>query len=236
MAKKTTAPVIWFPTVRKDQHALITTTTTFMSDTENRTRIGFEAGTHLGIWYDSTFFERLLVYNTNYALWDDPKTSTLEVRNSLNDSENYFFPVYRKFHNIVAESPLVTNTDLEEMGFSPRSPGSRSQHPVDTMSVNLKAKSLGDCIIEVSFENRDTGSSVVSYYLSGVMLFFEVSKNKTPALQSKQLKQSVMATQSPHHLSFEPKQRGMWAHIAGRCQNQRGERGPWSAIITIAIR
>jgi hypothetical protein len=209
------------------------TTTTFMSDSTNRTRIGFASATPNGLWYDSVYFPKLLTYNTEYGLWVNPATSTPLVHDDLRDAENAFFPVYRDFYGMVKTSPLVTNADLEGMGFSPRPDGNRSRHPVNEMFININVIPFGAYILKIGFENRDTGSSTVHYYLTGAVIFFNVSD--TPVTDPNELKQFVLATHSPYKLVFDPSQRGKKVYIAARWQNRRGEKGPWSEIICVVV-
>jgi hypothetical protein len=223
----------WFPTARKDQHELIATTTAFMSDPTNRTRVGFDTSTPNGIWYDSTYSPKLIIYNSKYTLWINPATNTQMVRGDLNDAEKVFFPLYREFHGLVKASPIVTNSDLIGMGFDPRPDGNRTSHPVDKMFVDLNVKPIGNCMLEVSFENRDTGSSSVPYFLTGVVVFHEISD--TPITDPNKLTKSVLASRSPHILRFSPEKRGLHVYMAGCYQNRRGEKGPWSEIVTVVV-
>jgi hypothetical protein len=129
--------------------------------------------------------------------------------------------------------PLATNAYLEKMGFPPRPSGGRSRHPVDKFFVNLNAMPMGTYTIKVAFENRDTGSSNVPEYLTGVVLYYTVSD--TPVTNPNDLAQSRLATRSPQEISFDPSQRSKTAYLAGRWQNERGELGPWSEIVSIVI-
>jgi hypothetical protein len=204
-----------------------------MSATANRNRIGFEANSANGIWYNSTYTPKLTLYNTNYALWDDPATSTSLALDNLKDAEKDLFPLYRQFHATVKGSPLVSNADLEAMGFPPRESGGGSPHPVDHTFVDLNVLPLGNLVINIAFENRDTGSSVVPYYLTGVVIYYVTSD--TPIVNQNQLSFSRLATHSPFELIFDPEQRGQTVYISGRWQNRRGELGPWSDIVSAII-
>jgi hypothetical protein len=130
-------------------------------------------------------------------------------------------------------NPLATDAYLETMGFPPRPSGKHSRHPVDNLFVYLNALAIGAYTIKVAFENRDTGSSVVPEYLTGVVLYYSVSD--TPITNPNDLAQSRLATRSPHEFSFDPSQRSKTAYLAGRWQNRRGELGPWSEIVSIVI-
>jgi hypothetical protein len=221
----------WFPDARGAQFAMIGLTTKFMSDDANRIRIGFGISTPNGVWYDSDYIPQLNIYNNQYSLWVNLATRTQLARYNLKDAENTFFPMYRKFHSMVRISPLVTNADLEWMGFPPRFDGKRSRCSVDKMFINVFAIPLGSSILKVSFHDRDI--SHVPRSIIGALISFDI--DDVPITNPNKLTQVKLATRSPHNLSFDPKYRGKMASIAARWQNQRGEMGPWSEIINCII-
>ncbi|MDR1455693.1 MAG: hypothetical protein LBJ01_08585, partial [Tannerella sp.] len=186
-----------------------------------------------GIWYDTTYTPRLTVYQTDYGLWINPATSTKPVLDNLKDAEKALFPLYREFYATVKASPLVTNAYLEDMGFPPRPSGTHTPHPVDRLYVLLGVSPVGNLVVKVVFEDRDTGSSVIPYYLTGVVFFWHVGD--VPVTNQRELDQSALASRSPHDLVFDPTERAKVLSIAGRWQNRRGELGPWSEIITVNI-
>jgi hypothetical protein len=223
----------WFPDARKLRYGLITTTTAFMNVAENRDRIGFEKTTPSGVWYDSVYSPKQSAYDWAYRKWIDPATSTQLALSDLKDAEKAFFPLYREFHAMVKASPLVTDADLQAMGFPPRPSGERSPHSVEHMRVDLNAKAVGNLGLSVAFENRDTGSSAVPYYLTGVVLYYSFSD--TQITDQSELTHSKLATRSPHEFTFDPKDRGKMIYLAGRWQNRRGELGPWSEIVALIV-
>jgi hypothetical protein len=223
----------WFPASREEQYALIRKTVSFMDDPDKRTVIGFAAASPNGIWYDTDFTPKYRVYDTVLRQWISPATRTILVVANLRDAEKAFFPLYRTFYAMVRVSPLVTGGLLEGMGFPPRPSGKHSSHPVDKLFVNINAMPVGNYTVKVTFENRDTGSSAVPDYLTGVVLYYRVGD--APVTNPDSLDRSRLATRSPYRFDFDPSQQGLTASLAGRFQNQRGELGPWSNIISIII-
>jgi hypothetical protein len=208
-------------------------TTSFMNVPDNRVLIGFEPATPNGTWYDTVYTPPLNKYKATYQLWANPATSTRLALDNLKDAENDFFPLYRNFYAIAKANPLATNAYLETMGFPPRPTGGHSRHPVDRLFVHISIMPMGIYTIKVTFENSETGSSIVPDYLTGVVLYYIISD--TPVTNPNDLVHSRLATRSPHEISFDPLLRGKTAYLAGRWQNQRGELGPWSSIVSIVI-
>jgi hypothetical protein len=223
----------WFPNARKARHELIATTTTFMTDKDHRAAIGFESTTPNGLWYDATYTPPLTRYNLAYTTWINPETSTRLALDDLKAAEKEFFPLYRTFYALVKGSPLVTDANLEDMGFPPRPSGEHSPHPVDKMFITLNISPKGFLMVEVAFEDSETGSSLIPYYLTGAVIYFNV--DDVPATNHNQLAFSKLATRSPVELTFDMAQQGKIVSIAARWQNRRGELGPWSRIVTIVI-
>jgi hypothetical protein len=223
----------WFPAGREARYALINKTAVFMSDGNNRTVIGFAAGTPSGTWYDTVYAPALARYEAAYQLWVNPATSTRLVLDDLKDAESEFFPIYRTFYATVKPSPLVSNAFLEDMGMPPRPSGGHSPHPVDKFFISVNAVPMGNRVVRVTFENRDTGSSVVPEFLTGAVVYYMVSD--TPVSDQNMLAFSKLATRSPLKLTFDPSLRGQTVYFAARWQNRRGEVGPWSEIVSVVI-
>jgi hypothetical protein len=204
-----------------------------MSVPDNREAIGFASLTPSGIWYDGNYSPKLTDYNNAYDIWADPATSTVVARDNLIGAEKVFFPLYREFYGMVKASPLVSDGQLESMGFPPRSDGGRSHHPVDKLFVDLNVQPMGNLVLSVAFTDRDTGKSNVPYYLTGAVVYYSVGD--APVANQNQLPLSKLATRSPLELKFEPEQRGKTITLAARWQNRRGELGPWSEMVTVII-
>jgi hypothetical protein len=208
-------------------------TLNFMSNTENRDAIGFEETSKNGVWYDTVLYPEMDAYFAAYDLWVNPTSSTPVVYENLLDAEKRMFTVYRKFHSLVVATPIVTNGQLEEMGFPARSSGGKTPHPVDSAFITVKLIPVGNLAVNIAFEDRDTGKSNIPYYLTGAVIFFKVSD--APATDQNEFPESELATRSPYKMKFDPSQRGKYLSVAARWQNRRGEKGPWSQIVTIVI-
>jgi hypothetical protein len=224
----------WFPGKRVERYELISKTADFMSVAANRSRIGFTpSSSPNGIWYDSVFTPKLTAYKTAYLVWVNPMTSTVVALDNLKDAENALFPFYQQFYGIVRTSPVVTDGDLEAMGFPRRPSGDHTHHPVDKLFIDLNVKPLGNLVLEVAFEDRDTGSPNIPYYLNGAVLYYLAGD--APVTSQDKLTQSQLASRSPFELTFPPGQSGQTLSIAGRWQNRLGELGPWSDIVSVII-
>jgi hypothetical protein len=223
----------WFPDAREARHAMIVKTAAFMAVGDNRITIGFGSQTPYGTWYDTKYAPKLAAYLAAYQIWDNPATSTPVALDNLKDTEGDFFPAYREFYGMVRASALVSDASLEEMGYPPRPAGSHTPHPVDRYFIDLILKPLGNLVISVAFVNRDTGKSIIPYFLTGAVIYYMVSD--TPVVNQNDLAHSRLASRSPLELIFSPENRGKTVYLAARWQNRRGELGPWSEIVAVVI-
>jgi hypothetical protein len=223
----------WFPGGREERFALVKQTNVFMSIEDNRITVGFGPNTPYGMWYDQSFTPIQSYYFSKYQIWLNPATSTRAALENLKLAEKNFFPLYREFYAFMKASPLVSNASLVAMGFPPRPDGGRSPHPVDKLFIVVHVRPLANFILEVSFSNRDTGSSMIPYFLTGAVCFYSVSDK--PITNPNELTHSKLATRSHIDLVFDPLQRGKMVYIAARWQNRRGEVGPWSEIVAVVI-
>lgn len=212
---------------------MIVRTAEFMNTPGNRDRVGFESDSANGVWYDAVFVPALTAYFSGYALWADPATGTVLALDNLKDAERILFPLYRRFHAAVKGSPSASNADLEEMGFPPRGTGKRSPHPVDRMFIDLSVIPAGNLVLNVGFENRDSGRTPRPYFLSGAVIYYAFSP--VPVVSGNALTCSRLATRSPCRLAFAPEERGATVWLAARWQNRRGELGPWSEIVSAVV-
>jgi hypothetical protein len=223
----------WFPNAREARYAIIVKTTAFMDVLTNRAIVGFDASTPNGVWYDSVYGPRLKAYTTAYDVWANPATSTRMALDDLKDAEKEFFPLYRNFYGMMRTSALVTDAFLEGMGFPPRPSGGHEPHPADLLFISLHVAPLGNAILSVGFENRDTESSAIPYYLDGAVIYYSVSD--TPVVDPELLPHSRLASRSPFELVLAQTQRGQTVYLAARWQNNRGELGPWSDIYSTVV-
>ncbi|MDR2798079.1 MAG: hypothetical protein LBB80_07025, partial [Treponema sp.] len=56
-----------------------------------------------------------------------------------------------------------------------------------------------------------------------------------PIADSKDLKNSLLITRTPHRMSFSPAERGKMVYMAGQCQNGTGDKGPPSEVVSAVI-
>ncbi|MDR0686185.1 MAG: hypothetical protein LBF79_01810 [Dysgonamonadaceae bacterium] len=140
--------------------------------------------------------------------------------------------------NFRLKNPVVTNQDRVELGLPLRdNTRSKIDIPTDKPTVNIKVLSEGQLSVrfhENKPENRgDNASRAIPYGMDGAVIIYEVLPE--PPTEYKQLTRHHLATRSPYLMNFSLQERGKTAYFAVCWQNEKGQRGPFSPIISAII-
>jgi hypothetical protein len=166
----------------------------------------------------------LTALNSAYAETIGPHTPV--DTEAKNDAKKAAAKVVRPFVNQYLRFPPVTDEDRTAMGIPNRDP---TRTPVEVpktrpvFSVGVKAiRSL-----TIAFHDEGTESRAIPYGMDGAVIFWDVLDS--PPSSPKKLGRSELATRSPHTLSFEEEERGKTVYIAMRWQNEKGQKGEFTA-------
>jgi hypothetical protein len=201
-----------------------------------RTRVGMGESTPLGEYVTKEYVPRVSEYNSRYDAWLIPATRTrVEIAN-LKNAEDALLPVYGHLAHLLAENPLVTDADLITLGLPPRPTGERHPAPQSETLVAFRVALPAPGRVEVHFADstgkhpggKEEGQHGVEF-LGGV---FDSSVN---AVEHKDLTIPAFATRSPHVFDFPDSDRGKRFFFSMRWENNRAEKGPWTAITYVII-
>jgi hypothetical protein len=124
-------------------------------------------------------------------------------------------------------NPVITDVQRSELGITVYSKV-RKKVEKPTKYPRFTIKVVGVRQLEVDFYNEDTGTKARPYGYNGAVISFDVLD--APPSSPEELRHTVLATRTPHLFEFEEKQRGKIVYFAIQWQNEKGERGPYSAI------
>jgi hypothetical protein len=198
----------------------------------NRDRMGFASTTPQGQWLNAQLPNRV-AYTAAYNNWFDPSERTPNKTIKLTEAEEAFKPMYRELYTgFLKNNPLVTDEDLNSMGLPQRSTGGR--HPAPIATTVPWTKAITALLRHVSF---DYGGSETSKAKPagqhGMELIWEIAPEKPHSIHG--LTHSAFDTHTPITLEFEEEERGKTLWYAVRWENTRGEKGPWSEIMSVVI-
>lgn len=120
-------------------------------------------------------------------------------------------------------NPLVTDDDLTAMGLPvhDRKP-TPPEPPKDEPELDVKPAPAG--VIEIIFGDKNEHGHELRWAILDA-----------PLADWSELLHSEISTRSPFQLSFEGHDRGKRIYLAGRWENSRGAKGPWTEIISTVI-
>jgi hypothetical protein len=87
--------------------------------------------------------------------------------------------------------------------------------------------------IDVDFWDLGSESKAKPYGIQGAVVYWLIQE--TAPVRPEELGNSTLATRTPHTLTFEETQRGRRVHVVLRWQNEKGEKGPFSEILSTVI-
>jgi hypothetical protein len=220
----------WMPKSHEGIYDLATVVTAYLT-TAKLAAIGI-AGEAL-TWYNNQF---LVLYNAFEAAFNDWKNPAERTRNktaALELAEKQFVVAYRALYTgYIKNNPLVTNVDLVDMGFPERSSGhTPSKPPTDFVEASVML--TGPAIITIAYRIKGEAGRAKPKNCHGMELRWVISD--TPPTDWTQLINSVFDTSSPLQLTFTGEQRGKTLFYAMRWENNIGQKGPWSEILSVII-
>ncbi|MDR1964972.1 MAG: hypothetical protein LBQ50_14470 [Planctomycetaceae bacterium] len=170
-------------------------------------------------------------YSNTLTKAEFPNRGKLDVLEK-NEARDVLKSSLRKFVQGFLYNPAVTDVDREAMGVPShdRNPTSRpapDTHPV----ITTESKNHYELILHI----RDSGRSrrKKPENAIGAVVYFKTSDE--PITDPNQLTSSVLVTRASHILEFPPSERGKTVYMAARWENAKGEKGPWSEIISEII-
>jgi len=126
----------------------------------------------------------------------------------------------------------VTNIDREAMGI-PNHDGVRTPKPRPTEEVETDLKLAGIRRIELHFKVRGSATKARPYGAAGACVAWTVGDKAVVSVEA--LTHSVFSSKSPHIMTFPDAERGKTVSMAVCWENPKGEKGPWSEIISTIV-
>jgi hypothetical protein len=174
----------------------------------------------------------ITAYENAYKKSQDPNSGTADTleKNQTRDVLKKATRIYVKEH--LEYNSLITDEERLHMGLpvhDPKPSPSKDPHTYPLLSAKLPAPG----VVEIHFVDSESGRKAKPEGVHGAEVKTVILDE--PATDWEQLTDSLFFTKTPGRISFTGKQRGKKLSLAGRWENTRGVKGPWSEIITIII-
>ncbi|MDR0598979.1 MAG: hypothetical protein LBG84_02695 [Treponema sp.] len=131
-------------------------------------------------------------------------------------------------------NPIISDADRVSAGLHPRD---RTRTPVPvpaTRCLIADVKPLGGFRVEIRFQDEAAPESrAIPYGCNGALLNYAFGPEKE--MDYDRLLHSALLTNNPWVLTLPPGAEGAFLSLACRWQNNKGELGPWSEIMYIAV-
>jgi hypothetical protein len=199
---------------------------------ETLTRIGI-TGTVLN-WYMTEFIPKHNAFVAALDNWRNPSERTPAKITTLLSAEIEFRASYRLLYNgYLRKNPLVTDTDLVEMGLPKHPSGGKTppQPPSTLIEASADTSKLG--IIGINYRDMNEKGTAKPKGVHGAEIVYAILD--APPSDWSQLTNSIFDTKTPAQLVFTGEQRGKTVYFALRWENTRGDKGPWSTIYSAII-
>jgi len=153
---------------------------------------------------------------------------TTEKNSSRAAAERVVRPFIRRF----LHWEPVTNSDRVNMGI-PNHDKVRTVHfeVNEAVEFEIKLRHIRELLVHF-WEKGSSGKAKPSGYDGAVIVWDVLSE---PPSGTESLNRHVMASRTPHTLSFSEAERGKTVYIACAWQNERGNLGPYSEILTAFV-
>jgi hypothetical protein len=221
----------WLQRNHEDLYNQANATVSYLTG-EVLTRIGI-TGSILG-WYDVEFIPRHGVLKLAVEDWKNPADRTPAKIATLMSAEKEFKPVYRKLYTgYLKNNPLVTDTDLVEMGLPKRPSGGKTPPTPPTDVIDATVDTSVPATLIIHYRSRNSKSIAKPKNVHGGELKWAIID--IPPTDWSQLTNSVFDTRTPIRLVFPGELRGKVVYFAIRWENNVGEKGPWSEIYNAII-
>jgi hypothetical protein len=182
---------------------------------------------------------RTLELINGWAAWNDLYEKTLGPHTRVdtlakNEGRKAAVKVVRNFVQQYLMFPPVTDEDRAAMGLHNPDPTRTNIGQPDTRALITDMQNLGGFRVKIRFQDETTPlSHAIPYGMNGCLLIYIWGEEKVSDYEL--LTSDVLMTASPFTLKLSPEAEGKFLSVAAMWQNDKGEKGPKSDIMHIAV-
>jgi hypothetical protein len=190
-----------------------------------------------GLGFPPATFELITALRNTYAAALDaaeaPATRTAGRVKEKNDARKVLEKELRQaIAEYLTHNHLLTNGNREDLGLPvPDHTHTPVPPPDSTPEFTLEGHGIGR--VRIRFHDQGSESKAKPYGVNGAVVGYDVLP--TPPSVPSALARNRLATRSPFTLTFAEGESEHKAYVALCWQNEKGEKGPWSAIQSVMI-
>jgi hypothetical protein len=181
--------------------------------------------------------DALAAFHAAWLAWDEAYQKTLvphipAFTAEKNRVRKMAEKALRAFVNRCLRYPPVTPEDRAIMKI-PEHDDTRTSisTPVSRPEFSIELKDI--CQLKIPFHDQGSTRKARPYGMNGAVISWDVLDS--PPAKAQALRNTVLATRTPHTLTFDEADRGKTVYIALQWQNEKGKRGKHSEIQSAII-
>ncbi|MDR0873050.1 MAG: hypothetical protein LBN27_06230 [Prevotellaceae bacterium] len=185
-------------------------------------------------WVNVSYINNTYIpYSNDYLAWLNPATRTPLMITAIQASYKALVPMTRELYGFMKANPVVTDENLQAMGFPKRSTGSHTPVPPPATVPEATVELPSEGVVRIHYRDKDSNKRGKPKGVHCVEIAWIVAE--TPVLQWDGLINSAVDTATPYTFSFPSELRGKTLSFALRWENTKGEKGAWSPVYTALI-
>jgi hypothetical protein len=172
-----------------------------------------------------------------YNIYNKPDTHSPMNRDLMMEKKKTFVLAAQSLAQFLAHSPYLEPQDFDGLGINKPNPGPHPKHPRPKTSPKTRFE-VGEehgWIYLHFWDEMSDGSKAKPFGMQGAEIKSIVCKPGEEPKTVEELLNSDFATRTPHLFELTDQQSSMILCAALRWENTRGEKGPWSHIVTVVI-
>jgi hypothetical protein len=193
--------------------------------------------TYERINFPKAVYQQLLalknVFDEKLRIAEAPETRTKPAVRDKNDARKSLEKSLRQsISEYLTNNHLVSDADRESLGLPVHKTTHTPVHvPVTIPEAEVKQPSPG--VLEIHFRDAESKRKAKPTGIHGAEFVWAILP--APTVDWKELIHSSFDTRTPLRLTFDGTERGKTVYFALRWENTRGEKGPWSEIMSAII-
>jgi hypothetical protein len=174
----------------------------------------------------------LTAYQTAFEKMADPNHGVLDTQRK-NEARDALTTALRAFvMGYITYNPSVTDDDRREMG-APIHDKTHSPAPVPTSRPIIDTAAVDNRQVAVDLRELAGDKRGKPAGVHGAEILYELRDD--PPATAEDLRHSSFATKTRMVYTFTEAERGKKVYFAARWENTRGEKGPWSDVVSAII-
>jgi hypothetical protein len=183
-------------------------------------------------WLNTEFYPKKAVWDSAWAAYQNPQMRTAVVTFAKQNARKGFESKLRQLAQLLVHNPRVDESELTALGIAIPSHSHTPAQPAESYPDFTIDSSVIRCL-KLHFMDHGRTNRAKPRHMRGVEVCWAILGS--PPVNVDDLRHSAFATRAPFALEFDESERGRTVYFCLRWENTRGEKGPWSEIVSAII-